>query len=89
MCRRALIVAPLILLAGCGHPEPTVIYKPVEVQVPVAVPCPAPDVYQVQGPDFAPQESTIFEAAQYVAARIEALRAEITGLRAALAACTE
>ena len=90
MPRRALVAcAALALLTSCGHPQPVTVYKTKEVKVPVTVPCPTPDVPKVEGPDLAPANSTIFEAAQYTAARIYALRGENKGLRAALEACKE
>lgn len=79
-----------ILLASCSTPpEPVTIYQTKEVMVPVVTPCPMPDVPAVEGPDFAPADATLFEAAQYAAARILGLRAENDGLRAAVNACKE
>lgn len=80
----------VLALAACARdPEPVTVYEPVEVKVPVIMPCPAPEVPPVNGPDFAPPDATIFEAAQYAAARIIALRAAVKGLRESLKACTE
>lgn len=84
----ALACAGLILLAACGgRPEPVTVYEPVKVKVPVPLPCPPPAVTPTEGPDLAPNDATIFEAAQYARARIVALRAEVRGLRAALESC--
>lgn len=78
----------LFLTACTSTPEPVTVYDTVEVKVPIVVPC-VVEVPPTAGPDFAPKNSTIFEAAQYTRARIIGLRWEINSLRKGIEACNE
>lgn len=87
---RCTLAIGALILAGCGTtPEPTVVYRTQRVEVPVAVSCPAPEIARTEGPDFAPADSDIYEAAQYAAARIIGLRTEVDALREYAEACSE
>jgi len=77
-----------LLLAGCAAPQ--VIEKPVEVRVPVSVPCKAP---QIPDPDWplakVPDTASDFEWFRAALAEL-ALRAGYeVRLKAAIAACQE
>ena len=84
----ALSLGTLILLAGCAAPEPEIVDRTQEVKKEVVVACPV-DVPEVEGPDFAAEDSNVLFAATYAEGRIIALRKANTHLREAIAACQE
>lgn len=80
----------LAVLAACAS-EPKVVteYKTIEKKVPVPVVCPVPNIEPTPGPDLAPQDANVFEAARYVREKLVWLRGEVDALREALRACGE
>jgi hypothetical protein len=54
MTKRTMILAASLFLASCAEPQP--IFKPVEVDIPVVVPC---RVAAVPKPDFALAQVTV------------------------------
>jgi len=76
-----------LLLAGCAA-APQVVEKPVEVKVPVAVPCKAPEIPEPDWP-LAKVPATASDFEWFMAALAElALRAGYeVRLKAAIAAC--
>jgi len=84
MIRAALLC---LLLAGCAN-APQVIEKPVEVKVPVPVPCKAPDVPVPAWPLAAvPSSASDFDFYKVALAEVELRKGYEARLRAALAAC--
>lgn len=84
MIRAALLC---LLLAGCAN-APQIIEKPVEVKVPVPVPCKAPDVPVPAWPLAAVQPSASdFDFYKAALAEIKLREGYETRLRAALSAC--
>ncbi len=86
--RKILILSALAaMLAGCAS-EPKVIYRSVEVQIPVSVPCKAPEV---ERPRFALDGATVsqglYTKGAAALAEIEQRRAYEKRLEAAVAAC--
>lgn len=77
---------PVLLLAACAAPEPTVVYRTQEVKVEVPVACPI-ELRQIGGPDFAPADSNVEWAAVYAGGRILALRGVVEYYRQAIEAC--
>ena len=76
----------LFLLAACAAPEP--VFTPVEVAVPVAVPCRAPGV---QPPESALQKMTaqnsLFDKTRAALVELDVRKAYEARLQAALAVC--
>lgn len=76
-----------LLLTGCAS-VPQVIEKPVEVKVPVQVPCKAPDIPVPAWPLAAvPPSASDFDFFKAALAEVELRKGYETRLRASLAAC--
>jgi len=81
--RLFVLALALLLLAGCAHER--VVIQPVEVRVPVMIPCAAelpPEPRPIEGP--APD---VFEAMKRALAEIETWRAWGLEARAAVRGC--
>jgi hypothetical protein len=75
-----------VLLAGCAHREPTVVFR--DVKVPISIPCkvtePAVPAYAADAVDL---EATLFSLVRALLVEREQRKAETTELRAAVKAC--
>jgi len=86
MNRLALVPVFLFLAACAGTDE--LVYVPGEaIKVPIG--CDPSGIPETIGNDLAPPDSDIFDAARYVRARLETLRAEIDALRKWESGCTK
>jgi hypothetical protein len=83
---RNALFATLLLLSACAAPEP--VFKPVSVEVPVAVPCKAPAVPK---PASALRQAVLtaplFDKVKAALVEIDVRKAYEARLEAALAAC--
>jgi hypothetical protein len=78
--------APLLLLAACA--TETQLAPPIEVKVPVSVPCRAPNVPKPVWPmDSLPAGASIYDQAKSLIAEIEARIAYEIQLESAVKAC--
>ena len=77
-----------LALVGCATPEPTIVYRPVEVKVPVEVPCKvqAPDVPK-WALDSIPADADVFVKGRAMVAELQQRIAYEGELLVAVASC--
>lgn len=78
----------VLLLTGCATPEPQIVYRPVEVQIPVAVPCKvdAPVVPQWARAGVSP-DADLYTKGRAIIAELQQRIAYEIELLAAVASC--
>lgn len=88
MSRKIFTVLFVALLGGCAAPTPQVVTRTVTVEVPVGVPCRAPQIDRPVWPlDVLPTDANDYEWARAALAEIEMRNGYESLLEAAIAAC--
>jgi hypothetical protein len=81
-------MAMLVALAGCAAPAPQVVTRTVTVEVPVGVPCRAPQIERPVWPlDVLPTDANDYEFARAALTEIEMRNAYEARLEGAVAGC--
>jgi len=85
---RGFSVLALLVLAGCAAPATQVVTRTVTVEVPVGVPCRAPQIERPVWPlDVLPTDANDYEWARAALAEIETRKAYEARLEGAVSGC--